>query len=124
MLRSLTLVGAALVLAGTVACGPKEETAQETAAPTPTLPTETEDPLCEAITVDYDGPDEPHVGDTWTVWLRCDEALVTGPTIIQSDPLDFMHLKDNVVTWVYAGTGTLKVQVGTLIAYETVTVVD
>lgn len=124
MLRSMTLVGSALVLASTLACGTKEETAIETAAPTPTTPSETDDPLCDAITIDYDGPDEPHVGDTWTVWLRCDDALVTGPTIIQSDPLDFMRLDENVVTWVYAGTGTLKVQVGTLIAYETVTVVD
>ena len=67
---------------------------------------------CVENWVDYVGPDDPVVGDEWTVWLYCDGALLTGPMVIRFDPLDFATVDENVVTWVMAGEATMRVQTG------------
>jgi hypothetical protein len=54
----------------------------------------------------------PVVGDEWIVWLRCDGVTLTGPMIIQFDPLDFATLDENVVTFIMAGDAEMRVQVG------------
>lgn len=77
---------------------------------------------CEETWIDYIGEDEPMVGDSWTVWLYCDDALLTGPTVIRFDPLDFATVQDNVVTWVRDGKGIMRVQTGAEWAELTVVV--
>ncbi len=67
---------------------------------------------CEETWIDWVGTDDPHVGDEWTVWLRCDDALLTGPTVIQFDPLDFANVDENIITFTHSGKGYLKVQTG------------
>ena len=71
---------------------------------------------CGEVWIDYMGEDEPHVGDEWTIWLRCDDALLVGPTVIRFDPLDFASVNENVVTWTQAGEGLMRVQTGTEVA--------
>lgn len=78
---------------------------------------------CEETWVHYVGPDEPQVDDEWTIWLKCDGAILTGPTVIRFEPdLSFAQVKDNVITWDKAGTTTLHVQTGTEKASVDVTV--
>lgn len=77
---------------------------------------------CEETWVNYVGEDEPVVGDEWTVWLYCDDALLTGPMIIRFDPLDFATVYDNVVTWRQTGEAMMYVQTGAERAELTVTV--
>jgi len=77
---------------------------------------------CVETWVDHVGPDEPVVGDEWTIWLYCDGVLLTGPTAIRFDPLEFASVNENIVTWDTAGTGTIRVQTGSEWAEEEVTV--
>ena len=77
---------------------------------------------CDETWIDHIGPDDPMVGDSWTVWLYCDDALLTGPTVIRFDPLDFATVQDNVVTWVRDGEGLMRVQTGAEWAEEIVAV--
>lgn len=67
---------------------------------------------CEETWIDWVGSDQPHVGDEWTVWLYCDGALLTGPTVIRFDPLDFATVDENIVTFTEAGPGWMRVQTG------------
>ena len=77
---------------------------------------------CEALTIDVTGPQPPRVGDTWTVWLYCDEALETGSMVLRFDPPDFATIDANSATFLYAGQATMRVQVGSLRAEEPVEV--
>jgi hypothetical protein len=80
------------------------------------------DNSCEKLEVRYDGPDQPHVGDQWTLQLWCDDALMT-MTVIRFDPSDFASVSDgNVATFLQAGEGTIQMQAGTDRAYRDVTV--
>lgn len=67
---------------------------------------------CVETWIDYTGTDSPSVGDEWTVWLRCDGAILTGPTVIRFDPLDFASVEDNVITFARSGEGWMRLQTG------------
>ena len=67
---------------------------------------------CDETTIDARGPDQPVVGDEWTVWLKCDGALMQGPMVIRFTPADFATLDENVVTFTTAGEASMRVQVG------------
>jgi len=78
---------------------------------------------CEETWVHYVGPDSPMVGDEWTIWLKCDGAILTGPTVIRFEPdLGFALVEDNVITWNKSGETLLYVQTGTERAELDVTV--
>jgi hypothetical protein len=78
---------------------------------------------CEETWVHYVGPDSPVVGDEWTIWLKCDGAILTGPTVIRFEPdLGFALVNENVITWNKTGETTLYVQTGTEKAELDVTV--
>lgn len=94
-----------------LACGPKEGDSGATEDVEVTYPPVTGDP-CDAITLRVDGNDPPVVGDAWTVWLYCDDALLTGTTILQFDPPDLATVTDNNATFLAAGEGLVRMQVG------------
>jgi hypothetical protein len=104
---------------------PDSASPEETADTSPYVAPDT-DEGCESLEIRHDDadPDPPAAGDSWTVWLYCDEALMTGAMIVQFDPTDFATVDENVVTFAYAGTGTLRVQVGSYRAEEPVTVTE
>lgn len=68
---------------------------------------------CEETWIDWIGPDNPSVGDEWTVWLQCDGAVLTGPTVIRFDPLDFATVDENRITFARQGEGWMFLQTGT-----------
>lgn len=77
------------------------------------IPTEAPEPdRCDALELRVDGPDPPAVGDTWTVWLWCEDALLIGAMRVWFEPPDFAGIEDNQVTFFYAGDATLTVQAG------------
>ena len=92
-----------------------------------TLPTDdssdTEDLGCDKLEIEYDGQDPPHVGSQWTLWLKCDGALMT-LTIIRFTPSDFASVDENVATFLQAGDGTISMQAGTERVYQDVTVLE
>lgn len=67
---------------------------------------------CVELEIDPLGPNNPVVGDEWTVWLRCDGATLTGVSVLRFDPSDFASLDGNVCTFRYAGSATMTLQVG------------
>ena len=67
---------------------------------------------CGEVTLDLRGPEAPIVGDEWTVLMRCDEAVLTGPMVIRFTPPDFANVDGNTVIFTTAGTGSMRVQVG------------
>lgn len=77
---------------------------------------------CEEVAIKVIGEEPPVVGDSWTLYLDCDGAVMTGTTVVRVDPADFATLADNVVTWTTAGTADLSVQVGSTRLVEEVTV--
>lgn len=106
----------ALVLAG---CDDGFEYVEDTDVDT--QDTNEPDP-CQQLDIRWDGPDDPVVGDEWTVLLYCDDALVMGALIVRVEPASMATLSENVVTWAEAGTATLTVQKGSDIAETTVEV--
>jgi hypothetical protein len=105
-MRGLLTVGAGLLFA----CGSPDE---DTDTGTPTPPQETDEYQgCEQTEIDAMGPDTPQVGDEWTVWMRCDGALLQGPMVIRFTPPDFANLDANVVLFTTAGEASMLVQVG------------
>lgn len=95
-----------LLLAALWACGDETDTLD-----TDPGDTESAEP-CEELVVDVMGDDPPHVGDTWTVWLRCDGATLTGATVLRFDPPDFATIDDNQAAFLYVGEATMTIQVG------------
>lgn len=91
-------------------------------APTETTPEPPQSTGCDAVEFDYDGPEEPVVGDEWTVWLRCDGALLMGASVISVDPPELATIADNLLTFAQTGTGTVHVQTGAFSASQDVTV--
>lgn len=79
---------------------------------------------CSNWAIDALGPEEPVVGDSWTIWLSCDDARVVGPIVISWDPGDFVELEDNVATFLYAGEATLYVSTGRVDLEKAVTVTE
>ncbi len=83
---------------------------------------DTEDHSCDELEIEWDGPDEPHVGDDWTVLLYCDDALVLGGLILRIEPPDMALVDENVVTWDKVGEATLSVQRGQETVEQAVTI--
>jgi hypothetical protein len=79
---------------------------------------------CGEVTIDVEGPSAPVVGDSWQVFLHCDDAIMTGAYVVRLDPTDFATIDVNTVTFVKAGTATLKVQSGSQRAEMSVTVTE
>jgi hypothetical protein len=101
-----------------VACTPEPAETADTAPP----PEETDAGGCDVVELRWDGPDEPLVGDTWAVSLYCDDALMLGANVLQVDPVDFATIEENVLTFVVAGTGIVRMQSGSYREEVTVTV--
>lgn len=69
---------------------------------------------CEEVWLKVNGPEAPVVGDTWTVLLYCDDALMTGASVLNIDPPSAATIEEDTttLTWVEAGTATVRLQVG------------
>ena len=100
---------ALILLAALTACGDKEPL--ETATPIEDSD-DVEPQGCGVVELDVQGPEVPKVGDSWTVWLRCDGATMLGATVLRFDPPTIATLDDNVATFVEAGDATMTMQVG------------
>lgn len=79
---------------------------------------------CDTLEIRVDGDDPPSVGDTWTTWLWCDTALMTGAYRIMWDPPEIAAVSENRSEFLYAGDATLMVQVGSRKQWRDVTVVE
>lgn len=79
---------------------------------------------CGETRIEFTGPEAPRVGDSWTVFMYCDDVLMTGGMILRFDPTTFATLDENVATFQQAGTGLMKVQMGTYREEMEVTVTD
>lgn len=73
---------------------------------------DTEIQACDHVAVDFSGPDDPKVGDTWTVFLECDGTNITSGLVIHLDPADLASVDGRSITFSRAGSGTLTVQGG------------
>ena len=105
-------------------CGPSDD---ETGLFLPTsevTQTNTGTGGCEEVTLNYDGEDEPVVGDMWTVWLKCDGALLMGPSVLSVEPVEFAQIFDKTVTFAMAGSGDIRLQTGTWSDTITITVTE
>jgi hypothetical protein len=67
---------------------------------------------CDDVAVDFSGPDDPKVGDTWTVFLECDGTNITSGLVIHVDPADLASVNGRTITFAKTGDGTLTVQGG------------
>lgn len=97
------------------------ETAVETTVTT-SITTEPTGSGCDKLIIEYYGEDEPVIGDTWTIWLKCDGVTMMGASVIQFDPLDFATLDENEVTFQREGTGILMMQTGSFQVEMTIVV--
>lgn len=77
---------------------------------------------CDEIEFDFDGPNPPHVGDEWTVWFRCDGAVTMGAAIIRITPPEMAAIFDNELTFLESGKGEVKIQSGTYVVTQDVSV--
>jgi hypothetical protein len=89
----------------------------------PTDDTSEQVEACEELEIEFEGPPQPRVGDSWTLQLFCDGALMLN-TILRFDPPEFASVDDMTATFLYAGTATLRMQAGTTREYLEVTVTD
>ena len=83
----------------------------DSAPPADTEEPEEENP-CDVAEIRVTGDDPPQVGDEWTVWLWCDDVLMTGATRLTFDPADIATVSDNTAQFVETGTATMRIQVG------------
>ena len=67
---------------------------------------------CEDISLDVKGPSRPSVGDEWTIIMRCDGAVIVGPTVIRFTPPDFARTEGKTVVFTQVGSADMRVQVG------------
>ncbi len=68
---------------------------------------------CDVVGFQIDGPEAPRVGDSWTILLTCDDAIVTGAFRLAFSPPDFVRWEDTTATFRRAGSATLTGQAGT-----------
>lgn len=85
---------------------------------------EDDEHLCDQVSLDLLGPDEPKVGDSWTIWVNCDDSRLLGPLVVRFDPIEFASVTDNVATFLVAGTAELSVRSGTYDLSTEVTVTE
>jgi len=113
------LLSVAIVAVG-VGCGVEEDTGGDTSQEC-TIP-EAEGWDCDELHIEVQGTEEPVVGDSWVVWLWCDDTLMAGVSRLSFDPPDFASIDNNEATFLYAGEATMQMQVGALRATQEVTV--
>lgn len=94
-----------------LACGTKSFDSEPPVDSEPAQ-TNNEPEPCGVLEIDYDGDNPPQVGDEWTVWLRCDGAVLMGAVIIQIDPVEAALIYENVLTFAQAGDAVLSMQAG------------
>jgi len=116
----IALLAACLLFVG--GCGGTEDTGQDTAQDD--TPPDAAGWECDELSLDIDGTTEPVVGDTWVVWLWCDDTLMAGVSRLSFDPPDFATIDNNEATFLYAGQATMQMQVGSLRATQEVTVAE
>lgn len=80
------------------------------------------EPDCEDIELDVIGPADPAVGDTWTLWLRCDGATLAGTMVLRFEPPDFADIDSNNATFRTSGDALMLFQVGSRRVEQEVTV--
>ena len=111
-----------LIAALMVGCLPSSDEVEETGSVD--QPPEVEFDGCDELEIRYTGPDEPVVGDSWSVLLYCDGALLTGPLVLRFNPPEFATIDENTVTFVQVGTAEMRVQVGAMRETMDVTVTE
>lgn len=78
--------------------------------------------------MEFDGPEEPHVGDAWSFWLTCDGVLQMGTSRVSVEPAEAGSIDDSgsapMITWNVAGDAVLKVQTGRFKGERAVTVLE
>ena len=105
----------ALLLCG---CGPDQPTDTDDGD------SETRDEGCPDVNIWVDGPEAPQVGDEWTVVMKCEDAVMVGPMILRFDPPEIATVTENEVTFVQAGTASMRVQVGSYVERMDVVVTE
>ena len=76
------------------------------------LDDEEEEEGCEEVSLDIKGPTSPRVGDEWVLIMRCDKAVMQGPTVIRFTPPGFASTQGKTVTFTQSGEASMRVQVG------------
>ena len=66
---------------------------------------------CGEYGMRYEGPDPPHVGDEWELWMTCDDSD-TGVMIIRIYPGELATIDGRMMTFVAAGSGKIRMQTG------------
>jgi hypothetical protein len=59
----------------------------------------------------FEGPDPPHVGDEWELWMTCD-GVDTGVMIIRIYPGELGTIDGRMITFLQAGEGKIRMQTG------------
>lgn len=59
----------------------------------------------------FEGPDPPHVGDEWELWMTCDGKDI-GVMIIRIYPGSLAKIDGRVLTFVQPGDGKIRMQTG------------
>ncbi len=59
----------------------------------------------------YEGPDEPHVGDQWEMWMTCDDHD-TGVMLLIIYPGELGTWDGRVITFLKPGSGKIRLQTG------------
>lgn len=98
--------------------------AEDTAAPVVEEEEDEREP-CTELEIRVNGEDPPSVGDTWTMLLICDGAVMTGALRVMWDPNDIATVENGTQsTFLYAGEATLTIQAGSQRASRDVTVLE
>ena len=77
---------------------------------------------CAELELDIIGPTPPAVGDSWTLWLRCDGATMTGTMVLRFEPPEIASVESNTATFLTSGEALMRFQVGNRRVEETITV--
>jgi len=127
ILSVTTLIGSAIL----IGC---DKPGEDTSSPTTEVDDTTDEDLdpdteeesggCDEVTVDFDGDEPPTVGTTWTLFPRCDGALIMGAVVIRVEPLESATLDENLITFEQAGICEISVQVGSVVGTLEVEVVE
>ena len=91
-------------------------------------PTDTDTPDdtldCTELTLKVHGEEAPRVGDTWTVFMYCDDVVLNGAGRLSFEPPDFARIDNNLATFLYAGDATMRMQMGNRRLEQAVTVAE
>ena len=70
----------------------------------------------------FEGPDPPHVGDDWELWMTCD-GIDTSVMIIRIYPGELAKIDGRMMTFVAPGDGKIRMQTGAHRATMDVTII-